>query len=164
MKKVFMLGLVALALPLTGCGTGVDVVDYNDKLVDLQNACYDAENVMMDAWDQENYWLVKTLYPTALEACTDAYNDIVALDAYDENSSLKDAFSAEIQLEVEYLQKVGEILAYWDYDELTAEQQAAEDALWEEADAIEAKIDEAYKISVDAQKAFADKYGYELKS
>jgi predicted methyltransferase len=55
MKKVFMLGLVALALPLTGCGTGVDVVDYNDKLVDLQNACYDAENVMMDAWDQENY-------------------------------------------------------------------------------------------------------------
>jgi hypothetical protein len=99
-----------------------------------------------------------------LEACTDAYNDIVALDAYDENSSLKDAFSAEIQLEVEYLQKVGEILAYWDYDELTAEQQAAEDALWEEADAIEAKIDEAYKISVDAQKAFADKYGYELKS
>jgi hypothetical protein len=118
---------------------------------------------MMDAWDEENYGLVKSLYPTALETCTKTQNEIAAMDAYNGDSSLKDAFSAEMQLEVLYLQKLGEAFTYRDYDEPTDEQQAAEDAIWAEIDTIEEQLDTAYKASVTAQETFATKHGYELE-
>ncbi|GHV28133.1 hypothetical protein FACS1894176_10520 [Bacteroidia bacterium] len=163
MKKLLPLGTLALAfLGLAGCGS-VSVVDYNDRLVALQDVCYDAEAEMTDARDQENYGQVRSLYEAALFTCTKSQADIASTDAYDGDSALRDAFDTELQLELVYLQKLGEIIAYWDYDELTAEQQVAEDALWEEIDAIEEQLSDAYDVSETAQQAFADKYGYELE-
>ncbi|MDR3169358.1 MAG: hypothetical protein LBU27_06460 [Candidatus Peribacteria bacterium] len=163
MRKLFSLATVGVVLlALSGCG-GVNVVDYNDKLVHLQEICYDAESEMMNERDQENYGQVKTLYPTTLATCTQAQVDLAATDAYDGDSALRDAFDAELQLEVAYLQKIGEALTYWDIDELTEEQQTAEDALWQEIDAIETQLATAYEVSETAQKDFAAKHGYELE-
>ncbi|MDR2541790.1 MAG: YgdI/YgdR family lipoprotein [Candidatus Peribacteria bacterium] len=163
MKKLLPLGTLALSfLALAGCGS-VSVVDYNDRLVALQDVCYDAEAEMTDARDQENYGQVRSLYESALATCTQSQTDIASTDAYDGDTTLRDAFDAELQLELVYLQKIGEIITYWDYDELTDEQQVAEDALWEELDAIEEQLSDAYDVSEAAQKAFADKYGYELE-
>jgi hypothetical protein len=61
---------------------------------------------MMTAWDEENYGLVKSLYPTTLEACTTAQTQIAAIDAYNDDSSMRDAFNAELQLEIAYLKKI----------------------------------------------------------
>jgi hypothetical protein len=49
-------------------------------------------------------------------------------------------------------------MAYWEYDELTDEQQAAEDTLWTELDAIDAQLTEAYDASVAAQATFAENH------
>ncbi|MDR0860598.1 MAG: hypothetical protein LBO09_06595 [Candidatus Peribacteria bacterium] len=162
MKKLLSLGTATLALfALAGCG--VSVVDYNDKLVNLQDVCYNAESEMMEARDQENYGQVKTLYEVALATCTQSEADLAAMDAYDGDSDLRDAFDTELQLELVYLQKIGEVIALWEYDEFTDEQQAIEDALWAEIDAVEEQLSDAYDISEATQQAFADKYGYELK-
>lgn len=166
MKKIITGGLAlsfAALFALAGCGTGVDVIDYNDKLVDLQNDCYEAKDLLIDTWDAENYGVVQSLYPTTLSACTKARDDIAAMDGYEGDTMLRDPFLVEMQLEVAYLQKIGEIIAYWSYDELTEAQELAEEALWDDIDALDEQLSVAYDVSKAAQEAFAKKYGYELE-
>ncbi|MDR0607254.1 MAG: hypothetical protein LBG52_02635 [Candidatus Peribacteria bacterium] len=163
MKKLLSLVMASMALlALPGCG-GVNVVDYNDQLVYLQKICYDAENTMMNAREQENYGQVKTLYPSTLATCTQAQADLAVIDAYDGDSTLRDAFDAELQLEVAYLQKLGEAITYWDYDTLTEDQQATEDALWTEISTLEDQLATAYEVSEAVQQEFATKHRYKLK-
>jgi len=115
---------------------------------------------MMAVWGEENYETVRTLYPNVLETCMKSQGEIAAMDAYKGDSSMRDAFDAELQVQILYLQKLGEVIAYWEYDEeeLTEEQQAAIDALWEEIDILDRQLEAAFNTSVAVQEAFAEKY------
>jgi hypothetical protein len=163
MKKPFLFSLLVAATTIVaGCG-GVEVVDYNDKIVDLANKCLTAENLMWSAIEEENYGSAKTLYATSLETCTAAQADLGALDVYEEDGSLRDAADALLQAEIAYLQKFGDVLTYREYDELTSEQEAAYTAIQNELSVIEAEITAASTNFSTVQDTFAATYGYELE-
>jgi uncharacterized damage-inducible protein DinB len=163
MKKLFIVApALAVLFTLAGCG-GVDVVDYNDKLVDLADKCFTAEGLMRDAMDQENYGSAKTLYDTTVETCQASQADTAAMEPYDDDASLRDAVDALLQAELAYLGKFGETLPYREYDEFTDEQETAYNALEAELETIEEAINAASESLGDIQEAFAAKHGYELE-
>jgi hypothetical protein len=162
MKKLLLLSfLVATTTIIAGCGE--KVVKYNDKIVNLANKCLTAENLMWSAIEEENYDSVETLYTTSLETCTSAGVDMVALDAYEGDSSLRDAASALLQAETSYLKKFGEVLTYREYDELTPEQEAAYTTIQNELSAIEQEVSTASTNFSTVQGTFSSTYGYELE-
>jgi hypothetical protein len=139
------------------------VVNYNDKIVDLANKCLTAENLMWSAIEEENYGSAKTLYTTSVDTCTSAQADIVALDAYEGDSSLRDAADALLQAEIAYLQKFGDVLTYREYEELTPEQETTYTAIQNELSTIEAEVTVANTNFATVQENFATTYGYELE-
>jgi hypothetical protein len=163
MKKFFILPLLAsMTALLTGCGS-VDVVDYNNDLVALTEKCFTAESLMRNALDQEDYTSAKTLYTTALETCASTQKAIAALEAFDNDSSLKDAATALLQAENDYLIKFGETLSYREYETLTPEQETAYATLQDELAVIEEAISIADTNLITVQEVFAAKHGYELE-
>ncbi|MDR2415363.1 MAG: hypothetical protein LBD75_01820 [Candidatus Peribacteria bacterium] len=163
MKKTFLFSLLIAATTIVaGCG-GVDVVNYNDKIVDLANKCLTAENLMWSAIEEENYDSAKTLYTTSLETCASVQANIAALDSYKEDGSLRDAADALLQAEIAYLQKFGDVLTYREYDELTPEQEAAYTAIQDELSTIEAEVTVANTNFVTIQETFSTTHGYELE-
>lgn len=118
---------------------------------------------MIAAWTDENYGQTKTLLAIAKETCTNSQEWIAQTPDWKWDASLRDAFNEEMLIELEYLAKIEEWIAYWDYEELTTEQEEAENAIWEEVDALDTKFNEASKKSEQVQAIFADKYWYELE-
>ncbi|MDR0651373.1 MAG: hypothetical protein LBG59_08500 [Candidatus Peribacteria bacterium] len=160
MKKLFVMLLIATTV-VAGCG--VEVINYNDKVVDLANKCLTAENLMWSAIEEENYGSAQTLYTTSLETCLSAQADIVALDGYEGDESLRDAASELLQAEITYLERFGEVLTYREYEELTPEQEAAYTAIQDELSTIEAEVTSASTNFATVQETFAVTYGYELE-
>lgn len=164
MKSTLIFSLMTIALlSLTACSLSPDVIDYNNSLVDLQKVCYAADDNMIDARDDENYGQTKDLYNITVSICADSEVKIAQMEARDWDSSLRDAFDAELKIELAYLAKIGEAIAYWDFDELTDEQTAAQAALRDEIDTLEEQFNAASDASEAIQEAFAQKYNFELE-
>jgi hypothetical protein len=105
MKKLFLLSLlVGITTLLTGCGSE-NVIDYNDKLVELTSKCFTAEGLVRDMMKQENYTSAKTLYETAVTTCKKSQTDTAEMKAYENDTSLRDAVNTLLQAEVLYLEK-----------------------------------------------------------
>ncbi len=119
---------------------------------------------MMEARDKENYGETKELYPKVLELCQQSLSGIEAMSGYDGDSTMKDAFLAEMEIEIAYLNKIGEALTYREIDELTEEEITAEENLWKEIDILAQKWEESSTHSETVQKTFAQQHGYELEN
>jgi len=161
MKKLRLL-LTSAVILLAGCG-GVKVIDYNDKLVDLTDACFSAEGTVRDALDAENYGVANELLDAALTTCQTSKTKAEAMDAYKNDSSLKEAVVALLDTEIEYLKTFKDYVAYRSLDELTEEQEAAYNALDAELDAIDNRIVAASDNLVTVQEAFAATHGFDLE-
>lgn len=162
MKKLLMLPAFFGLFALAGCG-GVDVIDYNDKLVDLAETCFTAENLMWDAVDQENYTLAKDLLSSSITTCQKAQTDTAAMEGYNDDVDLRDAVDVLLQAEVAYLTKFQEALPYRELDEISDEEEATYEAIEAELDVLDEASVAASNSLVSIQEAFATKHGYELE-
>ncbi|MDR0370107.1 MAG: hypothetical protein LBH96_06550 [Candidatus Peribacteria bacterium] len=162
MKKLLMLPIFAALFSLTGCG-GVDVIDYNDKLVELAETCFTAENLMWDAVDQENYTLANELLSSSIETCQKTQTDTAAMEGYNDDTDLRDAVDALLQAEVAYLTKFQEALPYRELDEMSDEENANYEAIEAELDILDEASVAASNNLVSIQEAFSTKHGYELE-
>jgi hypothetical protein len=157
MKKLLMLPAFAALFALTGCG-GVDVVDYNDKLVDLAETCFTAENLMWDAVDQENYGIANDLLTSSIDTCTKAQTDTAAMEGYNEDTDLRNAVDGLLKAEVAYLTKFQEALPYRELEELSDEENAAYEAIEAELDALDEASVAASDSLVAIQETFSTKH------
>ncbi|MDR2189709.1 MAG: hypothetical protein LBP53_00480 [Candidatus Peribacteria bacterium] len=163
MKKLFSgCILVTLTVLLTGCGK-VDVTDYNDKLVEFTDKCFTAEALMQSALQQENYAYVKELHTTALETCTAMQKETVALEAYKNDTSFRNATDTLLQALISYLQKFGELFPYRENTVWTPEQETAYITLEKELGELEKNLQTLNKELEEVQKTFATTYGYEIE-
>lgn len=165
MKKSLLAIFAAFSTVLLA-GCGVNVIDYNDKLVELGKACYTAEEVIDTELNLENYEGAQTALTAALNLCAANAETVKNMEGYKDDTDLRDAFAAVLDSEVVYLEKYGELIAYYTLsdEEWTDEVEAAADALFEEVSAL-------YDLTIDAsdnlqivQEAFATRHGYELEA
>jgi hypothetical protein len=150
---------------LAGCGGSASVIDYNDTLVDLSESCFTAENLMRDALEAENYGTAKNLLQGSVDMCTQSLTDTQAMEAYEEDASLRDAVALLLQNEIAYLQKLSETTIYRDIPEAdwTEDLESQYTTLQTELGELEVAAMDASDALLATQESFATAHGYELE-
>ena len=83
------------------------VVEYNDKLVDITEDCFVAQELIRDAINSDTYNpnTAELLYKTAVNICNDSKKSATKIKPHNDDSSLKDAVVALLETEIAYLEK-----------------------------------------------------------
>lgn len=182
MKKIRLFSLLGIALLsctlLAGCNKSTnngdieiipidntDVIAYNDALVDIASQCYTAEEAIWTAYDAEDGEAMQSAIDSTIAACQNTLEQLQNVEAWEEDSSLKDAIIPVIEKEIQYCDNFHGLVEFlWaDLDNLSEEDAARYEAVVAQFDTILSEIDEVNSNLAAVQETFAAAHGYELE-
>ncbi len=180
MKKFKLFSILGIALLsctlLAGCNDNngglevieidnSDVIAYNDALVDIASQCYDAEEAIWTAYEAEDGEAMQSAVDSTISACQNTIEQLQSVEAWEEDSSLKDAIIPVIEKEIEYCDNFHGLVEFlWaDLDNLSEEDATRYEAVVAQFDTILSEIDEVNNDLASVQETFAANHGYELE-
>ena len=138
-----------------------EVINYNDKMVDLTNKCEKERNSLEDMYERATAQQIKIANDNVLNICENALTEVAKMWDWKNDSSLKDAVMKNIASIITYYREFEKKIPYLDKNLTSIEEK--------ELNSINAKLDELDAKRIDAnenlsnvQKKFAEKHGYEL--
>lgn len=175
MKKLTLtlLGILGI-FTLIGCSTttntATDPVAYNDSIVAIQSQAFDAYDLFDILAEKtklgEDMWAVENQRIDSLETIKNLKKELLAMDGFEGDTTLRDAFANNLQVLVDSLEnEEKEIVSLW-IKRGTIEDEIPENEIELEKNLITAindKDNEAYNNIVKAQDLFAAKHGYEIE-
>lgn len=107
MKKSLWLISLLWILTLSWCWSSLDVVEYNDSLVEIVNECLSANQSLYQTFNSE--WMDVDYIAEAIQSnitiCQASKEKVVKLWDYDGDSSLKNWVVDLLSADIDYLQK-----------------------------------------------------------
>jgi len=181
MKQIRLLSLVWVILTawiLAGCTKNNGdfvieeistdaVIEYNDKLVDYASNCFIADDVMWNVYDDESSTAndIHNAIDDAAAECNNSINLINSLWARDWDTSLQEAVLFILNKDIEYYQKLDELLSYAENQQnLTEQDEIAYNQILDEINAINNEILNANEDLITVQELFAENHGYTLQT
>ena len=144
------------------------VINYNDGLVNIAQTCFESEQNVWAAYDDENASIedVQNAISDTITVCNDSINNLNQLGDWEGDSSLKDGVVAIIEKDIQYYSKLTELLKINpdNSEELSEEDAAAYDAIVSEINAIDDELLEANEELMGIQERFAENHWYELNN
>ena len=165
MKKSLWLLSLLWILILSGCGSSIDVVEYNDSFVSLVKECTDANQALFQTFNTD--WSTIDSIAQSLQEniniCQNSQAKAADMWDYDKDSSLKDAVVNLLTMEVEYLQKFSETARYRNIDSITDEDKLAYDTIVGDLYKSESELNSLFISLQDVQESFAAKHWLKLE-
>ena len=141
-----------------------DVIDYNDKILDLTAECINNEDEISDLIDRGGS--SKQVEKTAnniINICKNSIEQLTKLWGWEWDTSLKDWALKYVALNVVYYQQFLELVPYLDIDNLSITQEKQYNSILEKMDETNEKLAVMSKDLENLQKKFANKFWYQLE-
>ena len=171
LKKLAMLAIPGVLVTLAGCSMTkpMDIIEYNDTIVDLQDEAIDIYNNFNDfaivtELEEEDMNLLEEKRLMAIDEITAIKIDMEAIGPYKNDAEMIDAFVGSLDglLDVLYSEwdNLIQLRVTWiPMEELPQSDLDRQDVL---LDAIDTHINEAFDYSLAAQEKFSESHGYTL--
>lgn len=142
------------------------VIEYNDNLVDLAYSCISSEDNIWNRFDDEEASTesIQEAIDDTISKCTSVIEDIDNLWDWEWDSSLKDAAIVTIEKDIAYFDKLSELLPYTEKEDLTDEENATYEALFDEIETLDSELLLANENLAAVQEEFAKNHWFELES
>lgn len=141
-----------------------EVINYNDKLVELASQCIISENDVLSVYDNSSsIEEVQEAINNTIAKCTNIGEEINKLWDWKWDSLLKNWVLDVIEKEIAYYTKFSEIIPYMGKDEVSEEESGKYESLLNEIESLDKELNESNNNLMAIQEQFAKKYGYELE-
>ena len=98
-----------------------------------------------------------------LEACKESAKEVYNIGIIEENDSLQKAMLTVISYNISFYNKEKEIVPYKRIENLTDEQEAESDKIWEVLNGLIKNFDKSFENLKNIQKEFAKDYGLSIE-
>jgi len=144
--------------------TNNDVIDYNDKIVDIMWYCTTSENTIWEIYSNEDYndKDLNDAVDDTIEVCNNSIKKINELWDFEWDSSLKDDSMLYIANYVSYYKLFKKAIPYFSLETLSDSQQKEYENLMDKLDDLNKDIDAMSKKLWDTHEAFAKRHWYKL--
>lgn len=161
-KSIWLLSLLWI-LTLSWCGSS-NVVEYNDNFVELVRECTDANQQLYQNFKTEWSTLdsIEQYLENNISICQNSLTKASQMKDYDGDSSLKDAVTSLLAMEVDYLQKFSSTKPYRNIDNLTEEDKDSYNWIVNDLNESQNTLNSQFERLQDVQEAFAAKHGLKL--
>ena len=141
------------------------VIEYNDNIVNLSTKCTEAENNVRTIYDGNNAGIedVQTSINDTIKECKNSLQELNNLWGWKWDNSLKDWTAKFLEKEIEYYQKLYELLPYSYKQELTESEKTAYNTLLGQLEGIEKDLSKASDDIAIIQTQFAEKHNFDLE-
>ena len=165
MKKSFGLLSLLWILFLSWCGWSMGVVEYNDSLVNIVKECTDSTQELFKDFnlDDANIDSITEALQDSITVCQNSQVKASELWSYEKDSSLKDAVSELLTLEIDYLQKFVATSHYRNIDNITEEDKAEYDWIVSDLNETQNALNQQFTKLQEEQEIFAAKYALKLE-
>ena len=165
MKKSLWLLSLLWILMLSWCGWSINVVEYNDSLVDIVKECTDSNQELFKNFNLDGASVDSILQSIedSVTICQNSQVKASQLWSYEKDSSLKDAVVELLATEIDYLQKFSSTSRYRNIDNITEEDR--EDYNWIVSDLNETQnsLNKQFTKLQEVQEEFAAKHALKLE-
>lgn len=165
MKKSFWIISLLWVLFLSWCGWSMNIVEYNDSLVDTVKECTDSNQELFKNFNT-NEASVDSIVQSIQDSVTICQNSQVKasqLWSYEKDSSLKDAVVELLALEIDYLQKFSSTSRYWNIDNLTEEDREDYNSTVSDLNETQNALNQQFTKLQEVQEEFAAKHALKLE-
>ena len=165
MKKTIWLISLLWILIVSWCGKSLDVVEYNDSLVEVVKECLDSSQSLYQDFNAE--WstiesMIQSLQDS-IDICDKSNAKASKLWDYEKDSSLKDAVVVLLTTETEYLKKFSSTSRYRNMENLSDEDRNAYDSVVNELSEMQDSLSQQFAVLQETQKEFAEKHDLSLE-
>lgn len=144
------------------------VIDYNDTLVDITTECIISENNIWDTYENLDATTedVQDAIKNTISECSSTLKEIDKLWDWEWDNSLQNGVKTIIEAYIKYYSKFWELLPYLRTNEesLSDDDKETKNALYEEFQALDKKLDEANDNLTNIQEEFANNHWFKLES
>lgn len=165
MKKSF--GMISLlwVLVLSWCGWSMNIVEYNDSLVDMVKECTDSNQELFKNFstDGANVDSIVQSIQDSVTICQNSQVKASQLWSYEKDSSLKDAVVELLAMEIDYLQKFSSTSRYWNINNLTEEDREDYNSTVSDLNETQNALNQQFTKLQEVQEAFAAKHALKLE-
>ena len=137
--------------------------DYNYNLTKALNKCLDAEEEYISTFEDGTEEEMNNAISKILEACKESAKEVYNIVIIEENDSLQKAMLTVISYNISFYNKEKEIVPYKRIENLTDEQEAESDKIWEVLNGLIKNFDKSFENLKNIQKEFAKDYGLSIK-
>lgn len=164
MKKIFSFLPLIWILFLSGCGSSMTVVEYNDSLVSIVKQCTDSTQSLYEVFQAEWSTVDSVLasLQSSISTCQNASTQTTKLWNFEDDDSLKNWVMDLLSAEINYLQKFETTQRYRNIDEITDEDKLAYDSIVGELYQMESELNAQFIALQEVQEAFAVKHWLKL--
>ena len=164
-KSVFVMWLLG-ALILSGCGGQGNLKKYNDTIYDLVKECTDSTQTLFEKYEKsdgsETVESIMQILEEDVSICQKSETAIKELGDYDGDTSLIDAATKLLWLEISYLEKFWSTNRYWNIDTITEEDGLQYNGAVNELNELEDALNAQFLVLQQVQEGFAAKHGLNL--
>ena len=142
-----------------------EVINYNDKLVELASQCIISETDIWNAYDDNSSTEdIQEAINSTITKCSNIRDEINKLWDREWDSSLKDWVLDVIQKEIAYYTKFSEIIPYVGQDEISEEENSKYESLLDEIEILDKELNESNDNLMIIQEEFAKNHGFQLEA
>ena len=165
MKKGFWILSLLWVLFLSWCGWSMNIVEYNDSLVDMVKECTDSNQELFKNFstDGANVDSIVQSIQDSVTICQNSQVKASQLWSYEKDSSLKDAVIELLAMEIDYLQKFSSTSRYWNIDNLTEEDRGDYNSTVSDLNETQNALNQQFTKLQEVQEAFAAKHALKLE-
>lgn len=162
-KSLWLLSLLGI-LVLSWCGSSLDVVEYNDSLVEIVKECLSANQSLYQTFNSD--WITVDSISESIQdnitICQASKEKAEKLWNYDGDSSLKDWVVNLLSADVDYLQKFATTEPYRNRN-VSEEDKAVYNSIVTELSQYQTALNQQLTSLQDTQEGFAAKHGLKLQ-
>jgi len=136
---------------------------YNDSIYDSIKECIDSTQVLFENYEKPNGSVavdsILQMLEEDISICQKSEAKLKEIGDYDGDSSLIDAATKVIWLEISYLQKFWSTSHYWNIDTITDEDRVQYNGAVNELNELEDALNAQFLVLQQTQEGFAAKHG-----
>ena len=163
MKKSLFVAWLLGVLILSWCGGQSDLKKYNDSIYTSIKECTDSTQTLFENYENSDSSItVESIMQTLEEdisICQKSETKVKGLGDYDGDSSLIDAATKLLWLEISYLEKFWSTNHYWNLETITDEDRLQYNGAVNELNELEDALNAQFLVLQQAQEGFAAKHG-----
>ena len=163
MKKSLFIILLVGALTISWCGWQNGLKKYNDSIYTSIKECTDSTQILFENYEKSDGSItvdsIMQILEEDISICQKSENEVKSLGDYDGDSSLTDAASKLLWLEISYLQKFWSTSHYWNIDSITDEDMLQYNWIVDELNELEDALNAQFLVLQQTQEGFAAKHG-----
>jgi hypothetical protein len=165
MKKGLWLLSLLWVLFLSWCWWSVNVVEYNDSLVDIVKECTDSNQELFKNFNTDEVSVDSILQSIqdSITICQGSQVKASQIWNYEKDSSLKDAVVDLLALEIDYLQKFSATSRYRNIDNITEEDREEYNWIVSDLNETQNSLNQQFTKLQEVQEGFAAKHALKLE-